>query len=54
MITIVAKNDPPVLSSIETAGLNFTEGGTAIAVTGAIVVSDVDDTLLTSAVVRIA
>ena len=53
MVNIVATDDPSVLSSIETESLNFTEGGEAIAVTGAIVVSDLDDTLLTSAVAQV-
>jgi large repetitive protein len=52
-ITVVAKNDPPSLSSMETSSLSFTEGGAPIIVSGTIAVADPDNTALASAVIRI-
>ena len=52
-INIIAVNDAPVLSQIEKAGLQYTEGGPAVNVSGTISVSDVDNTNMKSAVVGI-
>ena len=52
-ITISATNDSPVLSTIETAPALYTENAAAIAVTGNLMFSDVDDTHIESASVSI-
>ncbi len=52
-ITIIAVNDPPVLSTIETAPAFYTENGPPIGITGNLSVYDVDDTNIESATVAI-
>ncbi len=52
-IAFTAVNDPPVLSTIETAPASYTENGAPIAITGNLAVSDIDDTHIESASISI-
>lgn len=52
-VQITPVNDAPLLSSIETSNLSYLENGGSIAITSTIELSDVDNTLVDSAVVRI-
>ena len=52
-LNVTAVNDPPVLAGIESSTISYNEGQGQVIVTSSLTVSDVDNTLLTSAVVRI-
>lgn len=52
-LSISASNDPPEISSIETTVLGYTDGDGKVTVSNALVLSDPDNTTLTSAVVQI-
>jgi len=52
-ITVVAKNDAPVLTTVEILPVNYTENEPAVIVTNALSLSDVDDTQIESALVVI-
>lgn len=52
-ISIIAVNDGPVLSGVESSNLAFTEGGLAVPVSNNIVVADSDNTNVTSATIAI-
>ena len=47
-------DDAPVLDSLSGSTVTFTEGGTAAVLESGLTVSDVDDTNLTKAIVRIS
>src|SRR5690606_18897984 len=53
-ITINAVNDEPELNNIEGAALSYTEGVGAVAITSSLDVSDVDNTNLAGATIRIS
>ncbi|MBN2212750.1 MAG: T9SS type A sorting domain-containing protein [Bacteroidales bacterium] len=53
-LNVTAVNDEPLLNGIETSTINYTEGDGEVNVTSTITVSDVDNTNLASAVVRIS
>ncbi len=53
-VTITGSNAAPVLSGIETSPISYEAGSAAVAVTGSLTVSDIDDTTLAGATVRIA
>ena len=53
-IEFTAVNDAPVLASIETVPVLYTENGAPVAVTDNLVVSDLDDTNIESAIVAIS
>jgi len=52
-ITINAENDPPVLSAIEASALSYNEGDGSVTITSSIIVTDVDNTNLSSAAIQI-
>jgi hypothetical protein len=52
-VIMVAQNDAPVEASIEAGALGYTENDGAVAVTGSIAISDLDDTHIESAVIQI-
>ena len=53
-LVITAVNDPPVLATIESAAAIYIEGGNPVGITGNISVSDIDDTVIESAVIHIS
>ena len=53
-INFTAVNDAPTLANIEATPVFYTEGGSAVGITGSTTVSDVDDTNIESAVVSIS
>ncbi len=53
-IKIISVNDAPVLSGIEDTNLIYTEGETGIQVTAGIIIKDIDDTNVDSALVCIS
>ena len=53
-IEIIAVNDAPALSAIETAPASYMENDASLVITGATAVFDVDDTNIESAVVSIS
>jgi len=53
-ITIIANNDAPVLSGIESSSTSYTENGLPVAITSSLIVSDLDDTNIESATATIS
>ncbi|MCA9036957.1 MAG: hypothetical protein KDA91_17600, partial [Planctomycetaceae bacterium] len=53
-VSIVATNDAPVLSNLESTALTYTENAAATPVSNVILVSDADDANLESATIRIS
>ena len=51
---VVAVNDPPVVSAIETTPLAYGTAGSAVAISSTLLVTDADDVTLVSATVQIA
>jgi hypothetical protein len=52
-INFIEENDPPVLSGIETEPISYTEGDPPVNITSAIVITDIDDDNMESAIIRI-
>src|SRR5262249_35816694 len=52
-IQVIAVNDAPTLSNLETTPLSYTENSPGTLLTGSLVVADVDNTTLNSAAVQI-
>ena len=53
-VSITPYNDPPVLANLEAIPLNFTENDPPLTVTATITVSDLDNTNVVSATIRIS